>query len=167
MTRKIWMGLAALLFVFGVLALPLVLSPRTVAQLLMFGLPLGMAAYPSLAAGAVPAMNVGRYFVKSLPAVAVGASLTVTQIMNVQDGDFTVSFFTAVSTGKFRCKISVAGMDITDDVVHSDLLFGTAQNPALVLGGHVFPKGSQIKFTITDISAAPNVVDIAFHGQLA
>lgn len=169
MTRKFWLAIAAVLAICGLLALPLMLSPRTAMQLLLLAGPVGLAAagYPTLATGAVPLPAVGRFFIKTLPAIAVGAGAKVIQIMNVQDGDFTVSFFTAASTGKFRCSISVAGVQITDDAVHSDLLFGTAQNPALVLGGHVFPKGSQIKFEITDISGAPNVVDIALHGQLA
>lgn len=97
-----------------------------------------------------------------LAANAINNNLNV----QIQDYDFEARFLVANSTGQFSAQIIDAGQKrpLTNIQVLNTLLFGTAQNPMPLVEPYVFKKKTLIQVQVTDLSGAPNTLDIAIMG---
>ena len=71
--------------------------------------------------------------------------------------NFTGAFATLLSDGSTQRQFS-------NQAVHVNNLFGTAQNPFPLLTPYVFKRKGQILASTQDLSGAPNNVRLAFAG---
>lgn len=108
----------------------------------------------------------GLAFTYELGPVAVGANAVVTQQVQIQDSAFAWIFAVAVSTGIFSVLISDLSTKrpFSNQAVHRDNLFGTAQNPMPLLQPFIFSQKGGILVQITDLSGALNSVRLGFIG---
>ncbi len=135
----------------------------------------GVVQYnPSMAPVACPvcggtgvAEDPGLFFVYELT-IALNANqlLNPGPSLNILNNDFKWMFAMAVGTGAFAVQLSDGSTQrqFSNQLVHVNNLFGTAQNPFPLLTPYVFKKKGQIQASIQDLSGAGNSVRLAFAG---
>jgi hypothetical protein len=116
---------------------------------------------------------VERYFAYLAQVALLANQVLLNQrIVTNGDFDFRVKLLTSDQTGAFRIRIhnnegqyySSAGEGGVNDRVRNACLFGTGSLPFIVVPHIEIPRSGAISFDLEDISAAPNVVHLVFHG---
>ncbi len=108
----------------------------------------------------------GLFFVYELTFALVANAQSVQNSLNILNRSFKWMFGMVVSTGFFTVLLSdgSTGRKFSNQEVHVNNLFGTAQNPFPLLTPYKFQKKGQIQAQSSDLSGAPNNVRIAFAG---
>lgn len=88
------------------------------------------------------------------------------QTIIINNGDFTVLFLMAQSTGAFKVQWSDKGKNrpFSEVQIDSRNMFGTAQNPFPLLTPYTFSKGGIMGLDFTDLSNANNTIRVTFFG---
>src|SRR5260370_3332038 len=108
----------------------------------------------------------GLFFVYELT-IALGANQAgFIASQNILNKDFKWMFGMAVFTGAFSTQISDGSTQrqFSNQQVHVNNLFGTAQNPFPLLTPYVFNQKGQIQSIVSDLSGAGNNIRLAFAG---
>lgn len=86
--------------------------------------------------------------------------------INITDHAFRWDLAAAVSTGVFTSRV-MDGKNkrpFSNQQIHNQNFWGTAQNPFPLLTPYVFPKRGSILIEVTDISGAGNTIRVTLHG---
>lgn len=107
----------------------------------------------------------GQFYEYELTA-ALTASGAANPSVNILNAPFKWMFAVYQSTGKFTVQIQDGSTQQTfsNQQVHVDNLFGTAQNPMPLLVPYQFQAKGQIQANVTDLSGAPNNIRLGFLG---
>lgn len=108
----------------------------------------------------------GLFFVYELTFALAANDVSKPFSLNILNNSFKWMFAMAVSTGFFTVKLSDGSSQrpFSNQEVHVNNLFGTAQNPFPLLTPYTFIRKGQIQAIASDLSGAPNNVRIAFAG---
>lgn len=101
------------------------------------------------------------------PTQVAGNAVLNTAIVINADADFQAIWLIANSTGAFNCIFSdgSTGRQFMSTAVRNTNLFGTAQNPFPMLPPYVFKRQGSIILQLTDVSGAPNTIQVVFSGK--
>lgn len=108
----------------------------------------------------------GQFFVYELTFALTANQVSGQFSVNIVNRPFRWMFAMAVSTGFFTAKLSDGSTQraFSNQEVHVNNLFGTAQNPFPLLTPYTFQRKGQIQAIASDLSGAPNNVRLAFAG---
>ncbi|MBZ5523574.1 MAG: hypothetical protein LAP21_15175 [Acidobacteriia bacterium] len=108
----------------------------------------------------------GQFFVYELTFALTANQANVQTSLNILNRNFKWMFALAQSTGAFATQLSDGSTQrqFSNQQVHVNNLFGTAQNPFPLLSPYMFKQKGQIQAISTDLSGAPNNVRLAFAG---
>lgn len=98
---------------------------------------------------------------------ALAANAVNTQAsVQVNDKDFKWIFAMAVSTGAFSALVTDGSSkrQFSNQALHQNVLFGTAQQPFPLPAPFTFVKRGAILVSLNDLSGAANTVRLAFAG---
>lgn len=110
--------------------------------------------------------DAGQFFVYELTFVLAANAVSVQNTLNILNRAFRWIFGMAVSSGFFTVKLQDGSTQraFSNQEVHVNNLFGTAQNPFPLLTPYTFQKKGQIQAVASDLSGAQNSVRLAFAG---
>ncbi|MBA7496797.1 hypothetical protein ES702_07406 [subsurface metagenome] len=96
--------------------------------------------------------------------ITLTASQSLTGQKRPIDVPFLLGKLTASATGIFKTRLDLNGKPMSRDQIANANLFGVSTYPMILSAfGHV-PFNGEITIDITDLSAAPNVVNLVFIG---
>jgi len=134
----------------------------------------GIKAYKTLPSNFVPrgVIQLEKYrdldpFTYTFNPTALGALGTGIAVTNIQaDSDFIITKLVATSTGTFRAQIAdlSCGWLYSDNFIDNVNLFGTAQQPNVLLHPQLVLANSSIQVQLSDTSNAENTIQIAVEG---
>jgi hypothetical protein len=108
----------------------------------------------------------GLFYIYELP-VALTANVVGQQAaLQINQAAFKWMFANQVSTGNYAVQITDGSTNrpFSNQPVHVNNLFGTAQNPFPLLTPYMFNTRGAIQAVLNDLSGAPNNVRMAFAG---
>jgi hypothetical protein len=160
--RRIGYAGCALLVVCCICAALLIAGVRFPVMLTAIGL-IGMATLP--APGTPSAQNQFPYWLTQQTVIPAANGSIGPFPVNINDHSFNGVSLMATSTGAYSTTMTIGGRSFSSGPVHSSNMWGTAQLPFNLKLPMVFPKGTVVQITFTDLSgAANNTVNWSIHG---
>jgi hypothetical protein len=115
-----------------------------------------------------PYTEPGKYVFQITLAAAPGAGDHFSDLKQFidKDSDFELTDLAAVSTGDFSFNYRTPGSkDVFSTDVHASNALGTGQFPVPVVPSLVYLAGSKLGLSLTNLTAAPNTIEIVFSGR--
>jgi hypothetical protein len=151
--------IAAALFVAGVR------FPVMLTAIGLIGMAAGSSVLPAPSTSKPSAQNQFPYWLSQQTVIPAANGSIGPFPVNINDHSFNGVSLMATSTGAYSTTMTIGGRSFSSGPVHSNNMWGTAQLPFNLKLPMVFPKGTVVQITFTDLSgAANNTVNWSIHG---